>query len=168
VKRLNYPLQGKFTNLEGPDGTKLHCYGSVTLQVRITDSTGIVRTSFTQFQAIDMPESEILLGYPWLEKTDPQIDWAARRWRYRVVPSNLELIDADTFQKAVADGARAFAACISAVDGETTGETFVGEDFLLENGWEITSPTQHMPREGKEPAGSQYEARILTFGVHAI
>jgi len=54
------------------------------LLTRTTDQLGRSRAQLTRFVVIDTIEHDVVLGLPWLQAANPQIDWRSGNWRFPI------------------------------------------------------------------------------------
>lgn len=73
------------------DGGKLDGPGVCYLNIQVKDDQGASQTMRQRFAVVDTPGHVLILGLPWLEATDPVINWRARKWRYPVTREILSL-----------------------------------------------------------------------------
>ena len=81
-------LQLKVTNGKPPrictiDGNKLQTYGVHQPILRLTDRLGMEVQSEERLIAASMTGYDLVLGMPWLQSHNPDIDWVARTWTVR-------------------------------------------------------------------------------------
>src|SRR5436190_14536275 len=93
------------------DGHYIKAYSHRTLEVQATDSNSVARSRAHAFEAVDLHGYDIILGYPWLQVVNPDIDWPVKTWSYRTKDGAdlIEIIDAETLAKDLAEGCAAFA-----------------------------------------------------------
>lgn len=72
-------------------------YGTALAQVEITDSTKLARLDALRLRVIDMPGVDLILGWPWLEDINPQINFRTRQWRYGYDLNDISLLDQQNF-----------------------------------------------------------------------
>jgi hypothetical protein len=65
------------------DGHRIAVYGRHIVETRALDSRGVSRATNQTFLATDIKGYDAILGYPWLVATDPECQWAERKWIYR-------------------------------------------------------------------------------------
>lgn len=65
------------------DGHEIYSYGQRRLDVQATDRADITREFRHTFNAVEMVGYDIILGYPWLRQTNPDVDWLEETWAYR-------------------------------------------------------------------------------------
>jgi hypothetical protein len=111
VKECNLRLTG-----DGPKTFKtLPDYESVVFgttkpKVEITDTMGQTKLEEVQLRVIDMPGVDLILGWPWLEGTDPQISFKTKQWRYPYNLEGMDFVNRDRFAKlSNRKGAQTFA-----------------------------------------------------------
>ena len=56
-----------------------------------------------------------MLGYPWLESFDPEIEWKAKKFRFRIGEGDLEMQGPRDFVKAMSETDTVYAVCIAGV-----------------------------------------------------
>jgi hypothetical protein len=81
------------------DGHRIRAYGQQKLSVHAEDMDGLSRNHTHVFEAVDMDGYDMILGFPWLQATNPDIDWVQKTWRYRDI-SDIQVLNIITAQKA--------------------------------------------------------------------
>lgn len=77
IKQMNFPTPKMSTEkLTTIDGRRIQAYGVHLLNFEITDKLGHTRYFKDTFLACDC-ESTFILGMPWLQLANPNIDWTA-------------------------------------------------------------------------------------------
>jgi hypothetical protein len=123
----------------GIDGAALYIYGEYDVFVKAKDSEGCERKHKHTFQAANIEGYSLILGYPWLASQNPGVDWQARRWRYPLDESRLEVVSEKEMSTEIEKGRRVHAVVL--------GRTTVGETAIYaakEEG------PPHLPDELKE------------------
>jgi hypothetical protein len=106
------------------NGRLVPIYGTHKIQTRVADSSGSELIAEDLFCAIDLEDYDIVLGYPWLQTRNPDVDWAGSRWRY---PKDVEppgVIGDDEFAQAALEAGRIYAVRytpLQPVEGEVPG-----------------------------------------------
>lgn len=72
--------------------------GGYRVQLRITDSEGVVKNVELEFQASDFDDLDMIIGWPWLTKVAPVIDWKQATWRYGDTEGSVEPLPLSTPQ----------------------------------------------------------------------
>ena len=92
------------------DGHRIKAYGQHKIPVHAQDANGLNRTHTHVFEAVDITGYDLILGFPWLQATNPIIDWEARTWIYRDTPldGKVEFISAHKAAKTLLKGNSAF------------------------------------------------------------
>jgi hypothetical protein len=139
---------------EGPDGASLPIYGTTTADVTITDSRGRVQTHRVPFVVTDLKRYQMYLGLPWIDSSNPKLNYATRRMLFRGVKekdsgpyTKIAIEDAKTFDCSMRDPRVDVYACIV---------NFVGADPAME------AKVAQLPPQYAEYAdvGSEEDARI--------
>ena len=79
------------------DRRTMPVYGIHNVSSRIADSNGQAKQYGNQCYAIDIQGYDLILGYPWLQQYNPNLDWANGTWSY-TEPSTLpEVATEDQF-----------------------------------------------------------------------
>ena len=131
VKKRGWKPEGPPLQFHDINGRSYHCYGVHWLSVRIRDACGKVCEARQQFYAVDTDEHDVLLGYPWHEDFDPDCDWKAKTFRFRIERGDLELQGPKTFEHNVSEKDTVYAVCIAGVDGASTdGRTTITTAIL--------------------------------------
>ena len=63
----------------------------------MTDSLGTTQVVRWTFTVINMVDVDVVLGMPWLEDFNPDIDWKDKMWHYCVLEESVEFLDAGRF-----------------------------------------------------------------------
>lgn len=58
------------------NNTTIKSYGSRELQLQIADATGALCTHMEQVELVNIIEYDFILGFPWLERVDPDMQWS--------------------------------------------------------------------------------------------
>jgi len=85
---------GKIEGLNGDPGP---LWGVVETTIQITDTIGQKQSTKRRLFITDMPGIDMILGIPWLNEVNPQINWAKGEWRYSY--NNLELIKPERIKR---------------------------------------------------------------------
>jgi hypothetical protein len=72
-------------------------YGTASIMAELTDSLKCKKQEKLQLYAIDMPDLDIVLGWPWLWENNPPIDWRTKAWRYQYDLSKVTVISKGSF-----------------------------------------------------------------------
>jgi hypothetical protein len=98
------------------DGRRIRAYGQHKLSVHAEDADGLSRNHTHVFEAVDMDGYDMILGFPWLQATNPDIDWVQRTWRYRDLSDmKVSIITAQKAAKIVHKGNSAFVVTIHTI-----------------------------------------------------
>ncbi|KAI9783736.1 MAG: hypothetical protein M1816_001172 [Peltula sp. TS41687] len=65
------------------DETQFQVYGVYRPRIRATDNTGTTGESHSRLLAASFIAWDIVLGWPWLNELNPDINWRDERWSYR-------------------------------------------------------------------------------------
>ena len=65
------------------NNTTVKSYDSRQLDLTIGDADGDLRDHTETVESVDMVEYDIILGFPWLERVDPDVRWSKKLWFYR-------------------------------------------------------------------------------------
>lgn len=163
------------------DGTPTTAYGEVVLNLKATDDRGVVRTTSHRFVAADLPEYPMLLGYPWLEKLNPRIDWRKAHWEYPQDQSDIDIVSAAAFASQLSIDEPIYMSIPSAGTNPERG-VFAGvtgsvrdrpEEPSLNSAKKRKDPTTELPVQYQEYADvfSEHDAGILpehSLREHAI
>ncbi|EDN04752.1 hypothetical protein HCAG_08414 [Histoplasma mississippiense (nom. inval.)] len=63
--------------------------------MKIIDDEHVLREGFHHFEEADISGYDVILGMPWLQAANPDIDWVRRCWTYRKA-SNISHVHLDT------------------------------------------------------------------------
>jgi hypothetical protein len=87
VKEMGIPYSSPSPgSAKAIDGRPVFIYGGTTVTYKLKDSLGQDRQDTRQMWAVDMSDTDITLGWPWLESIDPIIRFRQKEWRYLVDP----------------------------------------------------------------------------------
>jgi hypothetical protein len=74
VKELGLPSSGEAPGkVKSIDGCSLFIYRAIDVPMALKDSFGQERREIRQMWAVEMPGTDIVLGWSWLEDIDPII-----------------------------------------------------------------------------------------------
>jgi hypothetical protein len=65
-------------------GQPLKVYGKYCADTCATDDAGESHTKGQRYLAANIEGFELILGFDWLQEVNPEVDWAAGTWRYRL------------------------------------------------------------------------------------
>ena len=169
VKERGWQPEGPSIPMHDLNGRSFHCYGVHQLSIRVCDAFGKVREAQQMFYAVDMDEHQVVLGFPWLEHFDPDITWKAKKFRFRIEESDLEMQGSRSFEKAMSETDRVYAVCIAGVGCTSTTE----RSTIATVGTGDSTDEKTLPAEIADLADffDQKEAGVLpSYGknVHAI
>ena len=100
------------------DGHTLLVYGEHDVLTRIANTMGNVTERSNHFYSVDIQRYDTILGYPWLQAHNPEVDWATGTWSYTTRSEPSEVTDITTFCTAAAQ-----TGCMYAVRYQPTGPT---------------------------------------------
>ena len=83
------------------NGDEADWYGTYEAQLTMSDSLGTTKVVRRQFAVIDMVDIDVVLGMPWLEDFNPDVNWTNKTWKYRMSEGMVELQGAGHFLRAV-------------------------------------------------------------------
>jgi hypothetical protein len=88
------------------DGHQITAYGSHSLFIRAADTNGFTREGVHQTEAVELAGYDLILGMPWLQAINPDIDWAERTWQYRQVTSlnQIKMVSAVKCARLIKEG----------------------------------------------------------------
>ena len=66
-------------------------YGTYEAQLTLTDSLGTIKVVRQQFTVMDMVDVNVVLGIPWLEDFNPDINWTNKTWKYHMLEGMVKL-----------------------------------------------------------------------------
>lgn len=93
-KEVNTPI----IMAEAINKAPLRVYGAYEGSTTSEDQEGSKRTSTDIFLAVDVGSYNIVLGYPWHAKWNPDVQWTTGTWRYRAAElDNIEIVDPEEF-----------------------------------------------------------------------
>src|SRR5204863_4354078 len=64
------------------DGRSIHIYRSLKITTKITDRDGKMTQWRDEFVATNLQGYDFVLGEPWLQTRNPDIDWVEKTWAY--------------------------------------------------------------------------------------
>ncbi|KFZ00320.1 hypothetical protein V498_00155 [Pseudogymnoascus sp. VKM F-4517 (FW-2822)] len=97
------PQGGQERGLSTLEGREIWTYGTHNLEVKATDSAGEARADRHRFVACAFEglDVNIILGYPWLAKTDPTIRYRGGTWQFLKSRGGVEEVGPEEFYEAV-------------------------------------------------------------------
>ena len=123
IARLHFDdYHAKVRHVRAIDGHRIRSYGETVLDLRVIDSAGCARNHGVRCHIVDMDDVELILGYPWLSQTNPDIDWSAGLWQHRHPQSveDVEIISVGEGLRSINLGEPAY--CITSRQLGPTGE----------------------------------------------
>ena len=117
------------TELESFTGHELVIYGEHLIETHAVDMRNINGYTAQTYLATNVPTYDLLLGYPWLETVNPNIDWDKRTWCYSDVKvEGAEELSAEEFTQLALTEKNVRIAYITPADPQVKTETcfFVG------------------------------------------
>ena len=91
------------------DGRSIHIYGSLKITTRITDRDGKTTQRRDEFVATDLQGYDFVLGEPWLQTRNPDIDWVEKTWAYTERSESPQPLMAHAFLAEASKAKRIFA-----------------------------------------------------------
>lgn len=64
------------------NGTSITTYGRIACGIQATDSLGKTRLVQQTLLSIDLQKYDLILGFPWLQAVNPQIEWKEGTWYF--------------------------------------------------------------------------------------
>lgn len=107
------PLKSRRTIVAGIDGRAVTSHNVYDICVRMSDSWGTTREATHTFYGIQSPYYPVVLGYPWLRKTNPHLRWEANTWRYPYEETDFEIVNPSQFILEADNSPHVFAICVS-------------------------------------------------------
>ena len=84
-------------------------YGTVELNVQVTDSEGMVRTQRHAFVCADIGTEDLVLGLDWIRQHTPVVlDWVQSRWRWPVASTAVKIVPPEAFHQELVNGSVAY------------------------------------------------------------
>ncbi|EDN10244.1 hypothetical protein HCAG_06047 [Histoplasma mississippiense (nom. inval.)] len=83
------------TEVGWPMAWTVKSYGQRKAAMKIIDDEHVLREGFHHFEEADISGYDVILGMPWLQAANPDIDWVRRCWTYRKA-SNISHVHLDT------------------------------------------------------------------------
>ena len=90
------------------DGRTLPVYGEHDMVTRIIDTKGDIVEEKDFFHAVDIQGYDIILGYPWLQTRNPDVDWTTGRWAYTPRSTPPEVTDVHAFHATATQAQRVY------------------------------------------------------------
>ena len=69
--------------VEAISGYQVPVYGQASTLIYTTDSKGKEKSLMQIINAVDMKDYDVILGTPWLQRVNPNIDWHEDMWEYK-------------------------------------------------------------------------------------
>jgi Reverse transcriptase (RNA-dependent DNA polymerase)/RNase H-like domain found in reverse transcriptase len=91
------------------NGRLIPIYGTHKVRTRVADSKGRERDAEDLFCTIDLEDYDMVLGYPWLQTRNPDVDWAGSQWGYSKNPEPPEVLEDEEFAEAALETGRIYA-----------------------------------------------------------
>ena len=104
--------------------TKVQPWGSCDLHTRVADAFGVVRTQRVRFVVADIGELDMILGFPWLESTDPIVSWSRRSFVFPMTQASARFcVTKKEIRRAAAECRVAVVAVVLPVVDEPEGSS---------------------------------------------
>jgi transposase InsO family protein len=84
AKELGGEWEPTFRTAKGVGDQEIQLFGQAQLTLRIKDDEGVTRQGEHSFSATELEEYDLMLGYPWLHRENPKINWREGSWRFPV------------------------------------------------------------------------------------
>jgi hypothetical protein len=91
------------------NGRLIPIYGTHKVRTRVADSKGREQDAEDLFCVIDLEDYDMVLGYPWLQTRNPDVDWAGSQWGYSENPEPSEVLEDEEFAEAALEAGRIYA-----------------------------------------------------------
>ena len=95
------------------NGSNLQIYGEHDAQVSMSDSHGNLTEAETHFYATDLLGYDAILGWPWLQAYNPNIDWAYATWIWAQPSPVIKYTKATQFADTVEKVGHIFTVCFT-------------------------------------------------------
>jgi hypothetical protein len=101
MKEVGWQLQpDSAPPVKSIDGRYVIAYGTLRIATNITDRDKKCRKQQDDYVSTDISGYDLILGDPWLQTRNLDIDWEARAWRYTEHSKPLEILAARAFFSA--------------------------------------------------------------------
>lgn len=130
VKELNLPpsLENSYLGLKTINGQPMQAYGVHYLTLEVVDALGHARYFQEGFMATDTGSEDIVLGMPFLQCANPDIDHSQGTFEWRVYDAQIalttvqrvEMVEPEVWVKNVLKGADAYLMHVKAIDDQST------------------------------------------------
>ena len=95
--------------VETVDGRGIHVYGALRITTNAADRHAKSQQRQDEYIAADIRDYDMILGDPWLQTRNPDIDWEARTWAYTEHSNSLEPLAVRAFFNAASETQRLYA-----------------------------------------------------------
>ena len=111
--------------------TTVQPLGSRDFITKVTDMLGVERRQLVRFVVADIGELDIILGFPWLESTDPIVSWSQRSFVFPMTPFSVRLcVSTKEVNKAMRECRIALAAVVLPAVDDPEGDSDPGTTTL--------------------------------------
>lgn len=93
---------------KGVNGEPVKIYGVHTVMLTVRDSREDTPEAEHSFFAADIPDHSLILGYPWLYRHNPKIDWQTGEWTHTPTRPDIEIVPSKEFAADLEQGAQAY------------------------------------------------------------
>ena len=173
------PIDNGQVRIRTLGGESLQTFGTHTLRIAIEDNHGGSASVQQQVIAANMVGYDLVLGMPWLQAQDPDIDWAQgtfrvkRDRREKPLRAQVELLNGAAFLQALVDQPLTMG-CLAAatldLEGATQGTLWASMDVCLPTRYESyedvfsEKAANDLPQHGPQDHAIETEGKTPAFG----